>query len=75
MTFTELRGGLVVREDAVQLYLSLDARGHVLTEPEPGKLIVSNGSALTAEDRAQITALKSHLIALAHYRAPEPEII
>ncbi len=71
MEFVEFRGGLVVREDAVQLYLSLDARGHVLTEPEPGKLIVSNGSALTADDRAQITQLKAFLIVLAHYTAPE----
>ncbi len=72
MEFVEFRGGLVVREDAVALYLSLDARGHVLTAKDEA-LMVSNGSALTAEDRAQITALKSHLIALAHYRAPEGE--
>ncbi len=73
MEFVEFRGGLLVREDAVALYLSLDARGHVLTEPEPGKLIVSNGSALTAEDRAQITQLKAFLIALTNYKPPEGE--
>ncbi len=74
MEFVEFRGGLVVREDAVQLYLSLEHRGHVLTVQDD-KLHVSNGSALTTEDRALITALKGHLIALAHYRAPELESV
>ncbi len=72
MEFVEFRGGLVVREDAVVLFLRLIAADHVLTAKDEA-LMVSNGSALTAEDRAQITQLKAFLIVLTHYKPPEGE--
>ena len=67
----ELRGGLLVREDAVLLALALEAGNHVLSTKD-GALLVSNGSTLTTEERAAIVRLKSHLIACALYKAPEP---
>lgn len=70
MTVLELRGGLLVREDAVLLAIDLEARGHVLSVKD-GALLVTNGGALTATDRAQITATKKHLMAIATYQAPE----
>ncbi len=72
MTFTELRGGLLVRSDALLLALRLESDNHVLTAKD-GQLLVSNGSSLTADDRAQIKQLKNHLMALAGYEAPEME--
>jgi hypothetical protein len=71
MEFTELRGGLIVRTDALALYLALELRGHALTVKD-GALLVSNGAALTAEERASIRACKNHLIAMVQYEAPEP---
>lgn len=62
-----LKGGLVVREDALQLAWSLEDRGHILTAQD-GQLRVSRGSALTAEDRAAIPALRLHLLAIAGYK-------
>jgi hypothetical protein len=71
MEFLELRGGLLVRADAVQLMLDLADRGHALTSRE-GTLRVSNGATLTAADHAAIRAMKDALMALALYEAPEP---
>ncbi len=72
---TELRGGLIVRSDALLLALALEAKGCALGLVDEhgqvdGKLHVSNKAALTAEDKAQITALRNHLMACAGYTAP-----
>lgn len=72
MDFVTLRGGLVIRNDARTLLADLTMRGHVLSEKD-GALLVSNGSALTAADRAAIREMKAHLLALVLYVAPEPE--
>jgi hypothetical protein len=66
MAILELRGGLFVREDAILLALDLEARGHVLSTKD-GALLVTDGARLTAEDVAQIRALKKHLMAIAAY--------
>lgn len=65
----ELRAGPLVRVDALQLAVALEARGHGLTEQD-GKLHVTNGAALTAADRAAITGARLHLLAIAAYEAP-----
>lgn len=70
MSTTELRGGLLVRTDAILLALALEAKGHALTAKD-GALLVSHGSALSAEDRASIQQLKRHLLAVAGYEPPE----
>ncbi len=70
VTLTELKGGLIVRTDALLLTLALESAGHVLTTKD-GALHVSNGSTLTAAERERITSLKPHLIACALYQAPE----
>lgn len=66
----ELIGGLTVSRAALELALSLESRGHVMTAKD-GDLRVSNGSALTVEDRAAIRAQRWHLLAIAGYVAPE----
>lgn len=66
----ELKGGLVVNAEAVALALQLEADGHVLSVKD-GKLIVSHGTTLSAEDRAEITKRRLHLIAIADYRCDE----
>ena len=66
---TELRGGLLVRTDAIVLALALEAAGHTLTAKD-GALLVGNGSTLTAEDRAAIGRHKRHLLAIAGYEPP-----
>lgn len=68
--FLELRGGLIVNEDAFRLYMALADRGHALSVRD-GKLIVKNGRALSPEDTAQIKAMRLHLLALAGYVVPE----
>jgi hypothetical protein len=67
----ELRGGLVLREEAVLLALALEDAGHRISTSD-GKLTVSNGSALTPAQRAQIADCRAHLMALAAYQPPEP---
>lgn len=64
----DLRGGLVVPADALRLALALEDRGHRLTAHN-GLLHATNGSALTAEDRAEIRQWKLHLLAIAEYQA------
>lgn len=66
---TELRGGLLVHADAIILALALESAGHALTAKD-GALLVTNGSALTAEQRTQIQTLKRHLLAIASYEVP-----
>lgn len=72
MSTIELRGGLLVREDAIVLALTLEAHSHALSVKD-GALLVSNGSTLTVEERASIVALKRHLMAIAAYVAPTVE--
>jgi len=64
VVFHTMRSGVIVREDAMRLALDLDARGHSLTARD-GKLVVGNGSLLTAADLAQIKSLRWHLLAIA----------
>ena len=66
---TELRGGLLVRTDAIVLALALEDAGHTLTARD-GALLVGNGSTLTAEQRSQVQGLKRHLLAIAGYSVP-----
>lgn len=62
--FVELKGGLLITARALTLALDLETRGHALTAKD-GTLFVSNGSALTTEDRRQIQADRFHLLAIA----------
>lgn len=64
----ELKGGLIVHDDAVLLALDLERGGHALTARD-GALLVTNGSALSAEQRASIGRLKRHLLAITAYDA------
>lgn len=65
----ELRAGPIVTADALRLALDLESKGHALTAKD-GALHVTNGKALTAEDRAAIVQWKRHLLAIASYEAP-----
>ncbi len=71
MTFIELRGGLILREDAVLLALELERRDHRIATSD-GKLTVTNGAALSPEMREQIKDCRLHLMSLAAYEPPEP---
>lgn len=66
----ELRGGLIVRVDAILLALDLEAKGHALTAKD-GALLVSQGSTLTGEEKRLVKELRRHLLALAAYEPPE----
>lgn len=70
MNLIQLRDGPLVREDAVRLALELEEAGHALTVSE-SVLTVTQGSTLTAEQRAHIATLRFHLMALAGYAPPE----
>jgi hypothetical protein len=70
MAAVELKGGLFVDEQAIALAIALENAGHALSVQD-GKLIVTNGSALSAEQRQQIMSLKRHLCAIAAYEADE----
>ena len=63
---TELRGGLIVRDDAIAFACELERRGHQMRAAS-GTLHVTRASELTADDRARITQLKAHLLAIADY--------
>lgn len=54
--------------EAVNFALDLASAGHYLTARD-GALLVTNGSALTPEQRLQIQRLKRHLLAIAAYDA------
>lgn len=71
MATIELRNGLHVTEGAIVLAVQLEARGHLM-QARDGKLVISNGSALSAEDRAGIVRDRLHLLCIASYEAPEP---
>lgn len=70
----ELRGGLTIPSEPLVLAWELEARD--LTLSVDGEKLRIAGSAgekplLSEEDRARIVRWKSHLMALATYRAPE----
>lgn len=69
--FLALRDGTMILTEAITLALTLEDRGHQLASRN-GALLVSNGSQLTAEDRAQIQRLKRHLLHIAGYEGPAP---
>jgi len=62
----ELRDGSIVLVEAVTLALALETRGHEIAS-RSGALVVSNGSQLTSDDRAEIQRLKRHLLHIAGY--------
>lgn len=65
----ELKGGLLITDRVLTLALDLETRGHALTAKD-GTLFVSNGSALTTEDRKAIQVDRFHLLAIAGYEPP-----
>lgn len=72
MNMIQLREGPLVREDALLLALRLEHDGHEMRVGADGKLRVTNAAALSEETRAQIGALRFHLMALIAYDPPEP---
>lgn len=70
MSAIELRGGLLVQSDALDLALALEQRGLTLAAKD-GVLLVSPGSALSADDRVAVQRWKRHLLAIAAYQPPE----
>lgn len=70
MATVELKGGLIVRTDAIALALALESRG-VMLSVKDGVLHAAPGSALTAADRVAVKALRLQLMAIAGYEAPE----
>lgn len=68
MSITELKGGLIVQSDAIALALDLERRGLTLTARD-GVLLVSPGSALTADDRVAVQRWKRHLLAICSHDA------
>jgi hypothetical protein len=73
VNFIQLRDGCIVREDAVLLALDLERQGYALSISD-GKLSVTPGSKLTADERTQIQSCRLHLMELLDYctHAPEP---
>lgn len=61
-----LRDGPFVHEATVLLALSLEERGHAMSVKD-GKLIVGDGSRLTADDSSAITRERLHMLALVGY--------
>lgn len=62
-----LRAGPIITLAALRLALALEDAGHALSVVD-GTLRVTNGSTLTAEERAAIKAQRFHLMAIAAYR-------
>jgi hypothetical protein len=67
----ELRGGLIVRADAIALLLDLERRGHICSI-RPEGLCVTRARELTPEDSLAIKRLRGFLLALVSYVPPEP---
>ncbi len=65
----ELRGGLLVRADAIALLISLEAKGCVCSIRD-GALAVTNARTLTTEDTKEIKRLRGFLLALVAYEPP-----
>jgi len=66
MTAIQLRDGPLIAEDALLLALKLEAAGHALSQRD-GKLVVTEGSRLTAVDREAIARQRLHLLAFVAY--------
>lgn len=64
--FLALHDGPTLPVSAINLALGLEALGHTLGVSD-GKLVVSDGSKLTTEDRAAIKQWRLHLMALVVY--------
>lgn len=62
----DLRDGPTLPIDAISLALALEARGHVLAVTND-RLVVTEGSRLTEDDRAAIKHRRVHLMALLDY--------
>lgn len=69
MNLVTLAGGLTVRADAIALGCNLEARGHALSVKD-GVLQITFGSKLSPADIEAVRLHKTHLIALAGYKAP-----
>ncbi len=65
----ELRGGLLVRADAIALLCDLERRGCVCSIRD-GALAVTNARSLTTEDTRDIKRLRGFLLALVAYEPP-----
>lgn len=61
-----LIGNLSVSRAALELAWSLEARGHVMSAKD-GNLHVTNGTALTVDDRAAIRAQRLQLLGILGY--------
>ena len=68
MAAIELRGGLIVQEDAIALAIDLENAGVTLTAKD-GVLVASPASALTPAQIAAIRGMKFQLLAIAAYDA------
>jgi hypothetical protein len=64
----ELKGGLIVQEEAIALALELENAGVTLTAKD-GVLVASPASALTPAQIAAIRGMKFQLLAVAGYDA------
>jgi hypothetical protein len=65
--FVILRGGLTVRVAAVDLLLSLEARGITLARDGEFLVLTENADRASEEDRQLIRWYKPHLLALIDY--------
>lgn len=65
----ELRGGLLVRRDALELLLALENTGHACSVRD-GRLVVSRGADLKPDVIESVKRLRLHLLALAAYEPP-----
>ena len=72
-SFVLLKGGLAVPIEALQLAWSLEDRGAVLSADDADLVVDLPAGRLTETDRAAIRRWKSHLMAIATYRAPDAE--
>lgn len=63
-----LKGGIVVRVEALKLALALEAAGHTFTV-KTGRLLVSNGAVLGPACQAELREFKDDLVRITRYRA------
>jgi hypothetical protein len=73
MATIELRGGLIVQEEAIDLALRLENAGVTLTAKD-GVLVASPASALTPAQIAAIRAMKFQLLAIAAVDYPLEDV-
>ena len=66
-SFIPLRGGLVVRVEAVRLLLDLEARGVRVERDDDDVLLHAPAHRITDEDRALLRRFKPHVLALIDY--------